>query len=115
MAVHPAIVHLVGFPGAGKYTVAKALVRAGADSGQHYVLIDNHYTTNVIFGVMEVDGIRPVPPTVWARVDGAREAVFKAIVEFSPPEWSFVFTNVLTMEEPLDPPAARRLIALAAD
>lgn len=114
MGAAPAIVHLVGFPGAGKYTVAQAIVRAAAESGERYLLIDNHYTSNVIFGVMEVDGIVPLPRAVWDRVDEVREAVFKAIEQFSPPEWSFVFTNVLTMEEPRDPPAVHRLAALAA-
>jgi len=91
--VTPAIVHLIGFPAAGKFTVAKALARQATD---HLVVIDNHFTANVIFGVMEIDGVKPVPDEVWDRVEEVREAVFTTIETLSPPDWSFVFTNVMT-------------------
>ena len=105
-----AIVHLIGFPAAGKYTIAKELARQ-ADS--HFVVIDNHFTANVIFGVMEVDGIRPVPDTVWDRVEEVREAVFRTIETLSPADWTFAFTNVLSEGEPRDAAAVDRLSELA--
>ena len=106
-----AIVHLIGFPAAGKYTIAKELERQ-ADS--HIVVIDNHFTANVIFGVMDVDGIRRLPEEVWDRVEEVREAVFRTIETLSPADWSFVFTNVLSEGEPRDAAAVDRLSRLAS-
>ena len=106
----PAIVQLIGFPAAGKYTVAQELTRQASD---HFVLVDNHFTANVIFGVMHVDGVRPLPDEVWDRVEQVREAVFTTIETLSPPEWSFVFTNVLCEGDPRDAAAITRLDRLA--
>ena len=105
-----AIVHLIGFPAAGKFTIAKELARQ-ADS--HFVVIDNHFTANVIFGVMEVDGFRVLPREVWDRVEEVREAVFRTIETLSPTDWSFVFTNVLSEGDPRDAAAVVRLSQLA--
>jgi Mrp family chromosome partitioning ATPase len=80
------IVHLVGFPGAGKYTVAQAIARQAERDGRRFVVIDNHLTSNVIFSVMDVDGVRPLPPEVWDRVGEVRAALCGAIEEFSPPD-----------------------------
>jgi len=108
--VTPAIVHLIGFPAAGKYTVAQELAHR---ANTHLVVIDNHFTANVIFGVIDIDGVKPVPDEVWDRVEEVREAVFTTIETLSPPEWSFVFTNVLTEGEPRDAAAVTRLNELA--
>jgi hypothetical protein len=78
------------------------------------VVIDNHFTANVIFGVMEMDGMRPIPDEVWDRVEEVREAVFRTIETLSPPEWSFVFTNVLTEGHERDAAAVVRLAQLAS-
>jgi hypothetical protein len=51
---------------------------------------------------------------VWDRVGEVREAVYQAIEEFSPPEWSFVFTNVLSDAIPGDELILSRLQRLAA-
>ena len=109
-----AIVHLIGYPAAGKYTVAQHLAEAGDREGQRIVVVDNHHTSNVIFAVMDVDGVRPLPPGVWDRVGEVREALYQAIEMFSPPEWSFVFTNVLSDDVPGDELIVSRLQQLAA-
>jgi shikimate kinase len=114
MTSTPAIVHLIGYPAAGKYTVAQELARQAQEANAHFVVIDNHFTANVIFGVMEVDGMRPVPEEVWDRVEEVREAVFRTIETLSPPEWSFVFTNVLTEGHERDAAAVIRLAQLAS-
>lgn len=106
----PAIIHLIGFPAAGKYTVAKELARQ-ADT--HVVVIDNHFTANVIFGVMPVDGVTVLPDEVWDRVEEVREAVFHTIETLSPHDWTFVFTNVLNEGFPRDAAAVVRLAELA--
>jgi thymidylate kinase len=107
------IVHLIGFPGAGKYTVAGAIARQAELDGRRYVVIDNHHTSNVIFKVMDVDGVRPIPREVWDRVGEVRAVLCRAIEEFSPPDWSFVFTNVLTEGEQVDRDIVARLSELA--
>jgi len=109
----PSIVHVVGYPGVGKYTVAKELADLASVDGLRVVVVDNHLTSNVIFSVLPVDGIAPLPATVWDRVQEVRDAVLRTIEELSPPEWSFVFTNVLTEGVPEDERVVDRLIELA--
>jgi hypothetical protein len=110
----PVVVHLVGYPGVGKYTVARELADLAAAAGSRIVVVDNHLTSNVIFSVLPVDGIAPLPATVWDRVQEVRDAVLRAIEELSPREWSFVFTNVLTEGVAGDERVVDRLIQLAA-
>jgi hypothetical protein len=114
LATTPAIVHVVGYPGVGKYTVARALADLASVDGSRIVLVDNHLTSNVIFSVLPVDGVAPLPATVWDRVQEVRDAVLRTIEELSPPEWSFVFTNVLTEGVPGDERVVDRLIELAS-
>ena len=86
----PTIFHLIGTPGVGKYTVGKELA---ALTGAR--LVDNHAVANVIFGVLDQDGIKPLPPGVWKYVGAVRRAVLDAIMELSPPHLSFIFTNYI--------------------
>lgn len=81
--------HLLGFPGVGK-------------------------STNVVLGVIESDGVRAVPPGVWERVAEIREVQYRSIAELSPPDWSFVFTNVLVESDPMSPVVVARLVELAS-
>lgn len=107
------IVHLIGFPAAGKLTVAQAIAAAASSSGQRWVVVDNHLTSDVIFSVLDVDGVSPLPAGVWDRVDDVREAIFRTIEELSPRSWSFVFTNVLIEESPGERARLDRVVALA--
>src|SRR5580704_14606006 len=52
VAAWPAIIHLVGPPGAGTLTVATALVEEAAQRNRRVVLLDNHRTTNVVFAAL---------------------------------------------------------------
>jgi hypothetical protein len=78
------------------------------------VLLDNHRTANVVFAVLDMDGHRAVPPTAWERVGEVREAVFRAIEELSPPDWSFVLTNVPVADEAADIALMERVRELAS-
>lgn len=114
MTTRPSIVHLIGFPAAGKLTIARALVSLAEQRGRRFVVVDNHHTANVIFAVLDVDGVRALPPTVWDRVDEVRAVLLRAIEELSPPSWSFVFTNVLTERNPADRLVIERVGQLAS-
>lgn len=94
--MEPAIVHLIGFPGAGKYTIAKELAgAAAAEGGATFCVVDNHHINNTVFAVLRVDGVTPLPRRVWHYVEGVRTAVLGALEELGPSDWSYVFTNVL--------------------
>jgi hypothetical protein len=108
-----AVVHLVGRPGAGKRTVALALVEAAAAAGRTFVLLDNHRTGNLILSLVGADGRSSLPSAVWDRVVEVRDVVFRTIEELSPRDWSFVLTNVLLTDDPRDHAAVARIRALA--
>ena len=90
----PAVVHLIGYPASGKLTVARALVDAAAEQGRTFIRLDNHLTGDVILSVVDRSQ-NPIPAAVWERVEDIREVMYRAIVELSPPDWSFVVTNVV--------------------
>ena len=100
MSTQPAIVHLIGFPAAGKLTIARAIAGMAEGHGSHFVVVDNHHTSNVIFAVLDVDGVRELPSEVWDRVREVRHVVMRSIEELSPHDCSFIFTNVLTEGNP---------------
>jgi hypothetical protein len=110
----PAIVHLIGYPATGKYTVAKAVVAAARAVGTRAVLMDNHASGNLILSVLDGDGTKRLPPIVWERVGEIREIVYRTIEDLSPPDRSYVFTNVLKAGDPLDEAVVERLAGLAA-
>jgi chloramphenicol 3-O-phosphotransferase len=109
----PAIVHLIGFPAAGKLTIARALAEVSAARGDRFVVLDNHHTANVVFAAIDMDGVKPLPPEVWDRIREINAVLLRTIEELSPSDWSFVFTNVLTDEEPSDRGYVDRLANLA--
>lgn len=110
----PAVVHLIGYPASGKLTVARALVDAAAARGQTFVLLDNHLTGDVILSVVD-RSIHPIPARVWDRVEDVREVMYEAIVELSPPDWSFVVTNVVRADDEREARTVTRVHQLAAE
>lgn len=101
----PVVVVLLGFPGTGKYTIARELLAAMAGEGRTVRLIDNHYVNNVIFNLVHQDGLTPLPPAVWEMVGEVRRAVYRTVQELSPADWSFIFTFA-----PENTPADRAVI-----
>lgn len=112
----PAIIHLIGYPGVGKYTVAKEIVRQADQGDRRVVLVDNHLTSNVIFSVLPVDGTDPEPlaRAVWDRVDDVRAALRETIRDLSPEQWSFVFTNVAVEGDEVDRRSVNHVRELAS-
>ena len=89
-----AVFYLLGFPGVGKYTIAKEIAAlTGAK------LVDNHYILNPIFGLIQQDGITPLPPRVWDFAWQVHHAVYGTIRELSPKEWSFIFNASSEIEK----------------
>ncbi|MEP7214980.1 MAG: hypothetical protein ABI782_01940 [Anaerolineaceae bacterium] len=104
----PAVFHLIGNPGVGKYTVGLELARlTGAR------LVDNHSINNVIFNVINPDGVTPLPDGIWSRVGQVRAAVLDTIVHLSPPHLSFVFTNYLRGEDASEDAIVEEFVAIA--
>ncbi|HWJ61757.1 MAG TPA: AAA family ATPase [Acidimicrobiales bacterium] len=97
-----AIIHLIGYPGVGKLTVAHALAATTPEgAADRVVVVDNHLTGDPVLRVTALDADGRVPQRAWELVAEIRERVHTAIVELSPPGWSFVFTNVLRKGDPL--------------
>ena len=103
---------LVGPPGAGKYTIALQLEARLADQGRPVRVVDNHYTCNPIFGLVEQDGLSPLPDEIWSRVGEVREAVARTVEKLSPTGWNLVFTHVV--DRPEDAEWVERLASVAA-
>ncbi|MEO6398853.1 MAG: hypothetical protein ABIP13_10335, partial [Tepidiformaceae bacterium] len=100
--------HLIGSPAVGKYTIGSLLA---AQTGAR--LVDNHSINNVIFNVINPDGVSPLPAEIWPHVGQVRAAVFDAIANISPPQLSFVFTNFLRGEDPAEQALYEEFVALA--
>jgi DUF438 domain-containing protein len=66
--------YLLGFAGTGKLTIARAFARSvGAK------VVDNHWINNPIFGLIDADGVSPLPDAVWSQTAKVREAVLETI------------------------------------
>jgi hypothetical protein len=88
MRLRNLFVYLVGFGGTGKLTIARALAPViGAK------IVDNHWINNPIFGLIDPDGVTPLPPAVWIQVGKVHDAVMETIATLAKPETSFVFTH----------------------
>jgi hypothetical protein len=88
----PVVVQLLGYPGTGKYTVAKALVVAMEEAGRTTRLLDNHASGNLILSLVP----RPthgIPDEVMDRIHGVRDHVLATLEQLTPRDWSVVFTN----------------------
>ncbi len=85
------IFYLFGFPGVGKYTIAKELCA----QEPNIRLVDNHLINNPLFSLIRQDGKTLLPKRIWSNAEKIWEAVFDTMVHISPPEYSFVLTNAL--------------------
>lgn len=85
---------LMGYPGVGKYTIAKELVK-GKDK---FRLIDNHLVNDPLFYTAGDMGEHP-PKRFWENAGKIRDALFDMIEHVSEPDLSFVFTGVIADDE----------------
>lgn len=91
----PVFIYLIGLAGTGKLTIARAMQR-------HFeaLLVDNHLVNNVVFSLIDPDGVTPLPPAVWTHVSQVRSVVLSTIRTLSRPGRSFIFTNELLEGRP---------------
>ena len=107
------IYSLTGYPGTGKFTIAKEIVRLLGARGETARLVDNHTIADPILGLIPISDDQPLPPEVWERVREVGAAIRSTITTLSPPDWSFVFTNYVA-DTPSDRAAYPRLAECAA-
>jgi hypothetical protein len=91
------IIYLIGFAGTGKLTTAKEICKL-AD----FKLIDNHYINNPIFKLIYQDGKMPLSESVWIQTRKIRDVILETVRTVCPTDYNFIFTNVLTNEDPGD-------------
>jgi hypothetical protein len=87
------IIYLIGFPGVGKYTVAKQL-----NDISNIRLVDNHLVNNVVFSLIRRTDEK-LPRAVWDNIGKIWDIVANTVSTISHINDSFVFTNVLFEED----------------
>ncbi|WP_288582688.1 hypothetical protein [uncultured Methylobacterium sp.] len=102
------IIYLVGFAGVGKLTTARALAKI-----LNARVVDNHWINNPIFGLLDTDGVRPLPLGVWDQVAKVRNAVLETIATLSSPGASYIFTHQGHDDDPDDRAIYRAITATA--
>ncbi|HEX2753280.1 MAG TPA: hypothetical protein VHP34_09320 [Alphaproteobacteria bacterium] len=90
-------IHLIGYPGTGKYTIAQE-IKARAD----FRLVDNHLINNPVFTVARIDGKTALPPQVWENTGRIWRIVLESIRDLSHLHFNFIFTNALFETDPDD-------------
>jgi len=101
-------VHILGFAGSGKLTIAKQLVPQ-----LRAILVDNHFINNVVLGLIEPDGVTPLAPDVWVNIRKVRAVVLDTILHHAKAGRSFVFTNEILEGDPLAEQACADIAAVA--
>lgn len=103
-------IYLIGYPGAGKLTIARELQKLFPS-----ILVDNHYVNNVVFNLIDTDGITPLPNRVWDYTKEIRRLVLDVIRELAKPKRNFIFTNALAAGDEVDEQLFQEIVQLALD
>jgi len=85
------IVYLIGFPGVGKYSAAKELLKLQPN----FRIVDNHLINNLIFTLIEKDDTSPIPEDVRTNILKIWDIVFDTLTNIADANHNFVLTNVL--------------------
>lgn len=93
----PAVYQLLGFPGTGKYTVAREIVDQLAARSEPAALLDNHATANLIWSLVPRE--RRFDVDVMGRMNELRRVLVEAAADLTGPEHSLVFTNFVPAHE----------------
>ena len=89
----PAVYQLFAFPGTGKLTIAKEIVKQLEARGEPCARLDNHATHNLVWQLVPEE--RRFDPPVLARVFELRRVLGEAAAELTSEAHSIVFTNFL--------------------
>lgn len=108
MTIENCIIHLFGFPGVGKLTIARELCRQ-AD----FRLVDNHAINNLVLPLVRIDGKTPLPKQIWEPVGQIRRIVLNTLEMLSPKEFNFIFTNVVLENDKDDHAVIQSFIDMA--
>lgn len=92
------ILYLIGFPGTGKYTIAREI--CALESG--FRLVDSHLINNVLFSLIPLDGKTPIPRRVWDNIHTIWDCVMDTMTHVSPQDFSFILTNYLSQNNAND-------------
>ena len=92
------IIYLIGHYGVGKLTIGREICAA---TGAR--LFDNHLANNVIFSLVREDGATPLPQGVWPLIMTIRRQALSAMANLAGADASFVLTNALMDDDPMDP------------
>ena len=84
------LIYLFGFSGIGKLTIAREIQKL-----MPAILVDNHLINNVVFSLIDADGVSPLSKLVWENTNRVREVVLDTIRTLSHSERNFIFTNEL--------------------
>jgi hypothetical protein len=88
------IFYLIGYPGTGKYTIAKEIAAlTGA------VLVDNHLINNLVFSVVGAEGKAPLPAGVWPKIESIRRIVLDTIGLLGPSTYIYNIKLLLRMKK----------------
>ena len=109
-AIENTIIYLIGFAGCGKLTIAQEIQKLIPA-----ILVDNHLINNVVFSLIDPDGVTPLPKSVWENTRRVREIVLDTIRELSPPQRNFIFTNELIEGKATNQEVFNKISSLAAD
>lgn len=91
------VIHLLGYPGVGKYTIAKEMAKLAG-----FRILDNQLINNPIFTVVGADGVTPLQDRVWDYCTKIRKVVFEALEELAEPDANFIMTNYITSGDEAD-------------
>lgn len=102
------IIYLIGHYGVGKLTIAKEIC---AITGAR--LFDNHLANNIVFSLIREDGSSPIPDSAWDIIMTIRREALRAMTEIARPDASFVLTNALMEDDPLDHEAFAEVVEVS--
>ncbi len=108
------VIHLLGAPGTGKYTVAQELVQLGKAAGAEMRLVDNHLINNPVFSLLRLDGKTKLPEGVWDNIGLIWDAVADTMKRLAPKEFNFILTNALFEHDADDRQHMTEMAAVAA-
>jgi len=90
------LVYLIGFPGSGKFTIARKLSEI-IDA----VIVSNNLFNNVIFNVVKLPNAE-VPDDLWKKIFAVRESMLAVLGEHHIKSKHYIFTNELIDGDPYD-------------